>query len=144
MKKSAYIFSLGLLLVMAACNKKLDVQPQNQITPDQIKTSSDVLAILAGGYAQMQNSAAFGEKFIDMSDLIASEDQGGGAEDDARRDAQARAAHDGSPLPTRGRAQPSRPYVALQLRRDSREPSPLRPLRAHVSRRRARGGSDRA
>src|ERR1700754_3554900 len=75
MKKSAYIFSLGLLLVMAACNKKLDVQPQNQITPDQIKTSSDVLAILAGGYAQMQNSAAFGEKFIDMSDLIASEDQ---------------------------------------------------------------------
>jgi hypothetical protein len=60
---------------MAACNKKLDVLPQNQITPDQIKTSSDVLAILAGGYAQMQNSAAFGEKFIDISDLIASEDQ---------------------------------------------------------------------
>lgn len=60
---------------MAACNKKLDVQPQNQITPDQIKTSSDVLAILAGGYAQMQNSAAFGEKFIDIPDLIASQDQ---------------------------------------------------------------------
>src|ERR1700754_3053349 len=75
MKKSAYIFSLGLLLVMAACNKKLDVLPQNEITPDQIKTSSDVLAILAGGYSQMQNSAAFGEKFIDMPDLIASADQ---------------------------------------------------------------------
>jgi tetratricopeptide (TPR) repeat protein len=60
---------------MAACNKKLDILPQNEITPDQIKTSSDVLAILAGGYAQMQNSAAFGEKFIDIPDLIASEDQ---------------------------------------------------------------------
>jgi hypothetical protein len=75
MKKLAYIFSLGLILVVAACNKKLDVQPQNSITPDQIKTSSDVLAILAGGYAQMQNSAAFGENFIDIPDLIASQDQ---------------------------------------------------------------------
>ncbi len=75
MKKSTYIFSLGLIFVMAACNKKLDVLPQNQITPDQIKTSGDVLAILAGGYAQMQNSAAFGEKFIDIPDLLASEDQ---------------------------------------------------------------------
>jgi len=75
MKKLVYIFSFGLILVIAACNKKLDVQPQNNITPDQIKTSSDVLAILAGGYAKMQNPAAFGENFIDIPDIIASQDQ---------------------------------------------------------------------
>lgn len=75
MKKAIYIASLAFLVLAAACNKKLDVQPQNDITPDQIKTSSDVLAILAGGYAQMQNSYAFGENYIDIPDLIASQDQ---------------------------------------------------------------------
>lgn len=75
MKNALYIFSLGLLFFIASCNKKLDVLPQNKVTPDQIKTSADVLAILAGGYAQMQNAAAFGEKFIDIPDLLASKDQ---------------------------------------------------------------------
>jgi hypothetical protein len=75
MKRSTYIFILGLIFLIASCNKKLDVLPQNYATPDQIKTSADVLAILAGGYAQMQNSAAFGEKFIDIPDLLADEDQ---------------------------------------------------------------------
>lgn len=75
MKKSAYILSLALLFFIASCNKKLDVLPQNYATPDQIKTSADVLAILAGGYAQMQNAAAFGEKYIDIPDLLASQDQ---------------------------------------------------------------------
>jgi hypothetical protein len=76
MKKSTYILSFGfLLLVFSACNKKLDVLPQNNATPDQIKTSGDVLALLAGGYAQMQNASAFGEQFILIPDLLADQDQ---------------------------------------------------------------------
>ncbi|HTI92523.1 MAG TPA: RagB/SusD family nutrient uptake outer membrane protein [Puia sp.] len=75
MKTVSYIFSLSVVFLIASCNKKLDVQPQNDITLDQIKTSSDVLNVLAGGYAQLQNAAAFGEKFIDIPDLIANEDQ---------------------------------------------------------------------
>ena len=75
MKTASYIFSLAFLFLIVSCNKKLDVQPQNDITLDQIKTSSDVLNVLAGGYAQLQSAAAFGEKFIDISDLLADQDQ---------------------------------------------------------------------
>ena len=75
MKQLLYIFGLPLILLVASCNKKLDVQPQNYATSDQIKTSSDVLAILGGGYAQLQSHAAFGEAYILIPDLFARKDQ---------------------------------------------------------------------
>jgi hypothetical protein len=61
------------LLIIAACNKDLNVQPQNNIT--EIKTGDDVKAVLFGGYKLLQNASAFGEQYILMADLLASEDQ---------------------------------------------------------------------
>ncbi|MES1249408.1 MAG: RagB/SusD family nutrient uptake outer membrane protein, partial [Chitinophaga rupis] len=76
MKKLLYITSIASLFFLApACNKKLDVQPQNSATPDQIKTSSDVQALLAGAYNQLQSYSAFGEQFMLIPDLLASQDQ---------------------------------------------------------------------
>ena len=49
--------------------------PQQNITPDQIKTASDVKALLFGGYKLMQSASAFGEQYLLMGDLIASESQ---------------------------------------------------------------------
>ena len=76
MKKLLYIFTiLSIFFIAPACNKKLDVQPQNNVTPDQIKTSSDVEALLFGGYELLQNYGAFGEQFMLVPDLFASDDQ---------------------------------------------------------------------
>lgn len=61
------------LVMIAACSKKLDVEPQNNIT--EIKTGSDVVALLFGGYKLLQNPSAFGEQYILMADLLASKDQ---------------------------------------------------------------------
>lgn len=68
-------FILVAVATLFACNKKLDVLPQQNITPDQIKTASDVKALLFGGYKLMQTSSAFGEQYILMGDLIASASQ---------------------------------------------------------------------
>jgi len=67
-------FAVLLLLVFfAACNKKLDVEPQNNLT--EIRTGADVTALLFGGYKLLQNPSAFGEQYILMADLLANEDQ---------------------------------------------------------------------
>src|SRR5437867_2357268 len=61
------------IVFITACDKKLDVQPQNNLT--EIKTGDDVKAVLFGGYKLLQNASAFGEQYILMADLLASEDQ---------------------------------------------------------------------
>jgi starch-binding outer membrane protein, SusD/RagB family len=69
MKSRIYLSILGLL-VFAACNKKLDVEPQNTVTPDQIQTADDVKAVLFGGYSTFQNANAFGEKYNSFGELL--------------------------------------------------------------------------
>jgi len=68
-------FSIVLLasMVTAGCNKKLEVEPQQNITPDQIKTEGDVLAVLYGTYSLLQGSNAFGERYMLAADLLAAE-----------------------------------------------------------------------
>lgn len=68
-------FFVLFLTFTTSCNKDLNVQPQNNITPDQIKTSSDVEAVLFGAYAGLQNFGNFGESFLFCPDLIASDSQ---------------------------------------------------------------------
>jgi starch-binding outer membrane protein, SusD/RagB family len=76
MKKLLYLLIIpSFFLITPACNKKLDVLPQNSVTPDQIKTSSDVEALLFGGYELLQNYAAFGEQYKLVPDLFASDEQ---------------------------------------------------------------------
>jgi starch-binding outer membrane protein, SusD/RagB family len=76
MKKLFYIFALAALVYTTpSCNKKLDVQPQNSVTPDQIQTSADVQALIGGAYSQLQSYGAFGEQFQLVTDLIADSDQ---------------------------------------------------------------------
>lgn len=65
------IFILLLLgSIVIACNKKLDVPPQNSVTPDQLKTADDVKAVLFGGYSTWQNGNAFGEKYNTFGELM--------------------------------------------------------------------------
>ena len=59
-----------LLFILTACNKKLDVLPQNTVPSDQIKTEDDVRAVLFGGYSTWQNANAFGEKYNTFSELL--------------------------------------------------------------------------
>lgn len=61
------------LAILTACNKKLDVVPGKQITPDQIQSESDVIALLSGSYANMQDANAFGERYLLIPDLLADE-----------------------------------------------------------------------
>lgn len=78
MKKLLFIILIPVLILSIAlisCSKKLDVLPQNSVTPDQIKASSDVQALLNGAYAQLQSYSAFGEQFMLVSDLLASKNQ---------------------------------------------------------------------
>lgn len=76
MKKLKYISLVAVAAIaMFSCNKKLDVQPENNITPDQVQTSDDVIALMLGGYGQLQSPNAFGERFQFIADLLASEDQ---------------------------------------------------------------------
>jgi len=64
---------IAFLIGTVACNKDLNVQPQNNVTSDEITTSSDVETILFGGYAGLQVPGCFGESFIFCPDLIASD-----------------------------------------------------------------------
>ena len=76
MRSSKYIILfIAVIIATTACNKKLDVLPKNNITPDQITTESDVQALIGGTYTLMQSPYAFGEEFIFISDLLASENQ---------------------------------------------------------------------
>ena len=54
----------GILLITAtACNKKLDVTPAQNITPDQIQTAADVKAVLFGSYKSLQHFNTYGERY---------------------------------------------------------------------------------
>lgn len=76
MKKIKYTAILFIaMFVLSNCNKKLDVTPQQNITPDQITTSDDVKALLFGEYSLMQNANGFGERLIFIPDLLADEKQ---------------------------------------------------------------------
>ncbi|CAL1520963.1 RagB/SusD family nutrient uptake outer membrane protein [Chitinophaga sp. MM2321] len=78
MKITQYIIhaSLACLLVVAyGCNKKLDVLPTQQITPDQITTSEDVKAVLFGSYNSLQHFNTFGERNLLISDLLGGDDE---------------------------------------------------------------------
>ncbi len=75
MKSIILTLAAFAFFVITACNKKLEIQPQNSLTNDQIKTSSDVEAVLFGAYNGMQGAGAFGEGYILTPDLIASDSQ---------------------------------------------------------------------
>lgn len=75
MKQLIYISTITALFLITSCSKRLDVLPQNNATPDQIKTSNDVTALLFGAYAQLQNYGGFGEQYLLVPDLIASAEQ---------------------------------------------------------------------
>jgi starch-binding outer membrane protein, SusD/RagB family len=76
MKSTIYIFSFAAVIFFGiACNKNLTVLPENDITPEQITTGSDVEALLGGAYELLQNPGAFGEQFIFVPDLIAAQNQ---------------------------------------------------------------------
>ena len=69
-------YSVAIITIFAvttACNKDLNVQPQNNVTSANIQTSSDVEAVLFGGYEGLQAPGCFGESFIFCPDLIASD-----------------------------------------------------------------------
>ncbi len=68
------ITSLTLLLAVSiSCNKKLDVKPQNELTPAQITTADDVKALIFGAYSNLQNGNTFGEKFNTLTELLYSD-----------------------------------------------------------------------
>jgi starch-binding outer membrane protein, SusD/RagB family len=72
MKLANRIFILTLIsLIGFGCNKKLDVEPRQNITPEQIRTGDDVKAVLFGAYTLLQDPDAFGERFFITSDLLA-------------------------------------------------------------------------
>jgi starch-binding outer membrane protein, SusD/RagB family len=75
MKYIKIFFSIVFVasLISSGCNKKLDVDPQQQVTPDQIKDESDVLAVLFGTYSLLQTADAFGELYFVIPDLLAAE-----------------------------------------------------------------------
>ncbi|HWB27042.1 MAG TPA: RagB/SusD family nutrient uptake outer membrane protein [Chitinophagaceae bacterium] len=75
MKSLRYILIASTIIIATACNKKLDVLPQQNITPDEIKTSDDVKAVLFGTYSLLQGPNGFGERYILIPDLIANNDQ---------------------------------------------------------------------
>ncbi|RBL92870.1 RagB/SusD family nutrient uptake outer membrane protein [Chitinophaga flava] len=72
-KYISYIVLPAMLAFTAACNKKLDVIPGQQISPEQIKTEDDVNGILMSAYNSMQDPNAFGERYIFLADLFASD-----------------------------------------------------------------------
>ena len=76
MKKIKYYLSVvAAVSVIAACDKKLDVLPQQNITPEQIQTGEDVKALLFGEYALLQGASGYGERLKFVPDLLAAENQ---------------------------------------------------------------------
>ncbi|MEP6465480.1 MAG: RagB/SusD family nutrient uptake outer membrane protein [Parafilimonas sp.] len=73
MRNYKYFLPLLFFVACFACNKKLDVQPQNNVT--DIQTGDDVTALLFGGYSLLQNASGFGEQYIFIPDLLANTDQ---------------------------------------------------------------------
>src|SRR5687767_4627497 len=71
--KSISIYILCCLFILTGSDKKLDVSPQNSVTPDQVTTSEDVTALVFGAYATLQNANAFGEKYNTVMELLYNE-----------------------------------------------------------------------
>lgn len=70
---STYICLAAIMFIAAftpACNKKLDVEPGQNITPDQITTETDVEATLLGAYKSMQDFDAFGERYFLIPEML--------------------------------------------------------------------------
>lgn len=73
---TSLLLAAGILLVAGmACNKKLDVKPGQNITPDQIQTAADVKAVLFGSYKSLQHFNTYGERYKLMADLLGSTGQ---------------------------------------------------------------------
>lgn len=70
MKYRIIYLILAIVIFIAACNKKLDVAPQNTLTPDQIKSADDVKAVLFGAYSTLQNANGLGEKYNTFGELL--------------------------------------------------------------------------
>jgi tetratricopeptide (TPR) repeat protein len=75
MKRTYFYIAIITVLITTSCDKKLDVLPENNITPGQIQTAEDLKAVLFGAYKLYQGPAAFGEQFMLIPDLLASESQ---------------------------------------------------------------------
>ena len=73
MKYIKYLLGALVFTAVFSCNKKLDVLPQNNVT--DIQNGDDVIALLKGEYSLMQSASAFGEQYIFIADLLASENQ---------------------------------------------------------------------
>ncbi|MEP6682639.1 MAG: RagB/SusD family nutrient uptake outer membrane protein [Parafilimonas sp.] len=73
MRNYKYFLPLLFFVACIACNKKLDVLPQNNVT--DIQTGDDVTALLFGGYSLLQGPSGFGEQYIFIPDLLANTDQ---------------------------------------------------------------------
>lgn len=58
------------IALLMACNKKLDVPPQNTVPPELLTTPGDVLGVLQGGYSTLQNANAMGEKYNTVGELL--------------------------------------------------------------------------
>src|SRR5688572_31597305 len=71
MKKLMLI--IVILVATFSCNKKLDVDPQNTLTPTQIQSEEDVLALLFGAYSTIQQANAFGEMYNTLTELMFSD-----------------------------------------------------------------------
>src|SRR3954468_11406798 len=68
------IFIILAFTVSVSCNKKLDIQPQNTVPAEEIKTSDDVKGVLFGAYSTWQNANAFGEKYNTLTELLVNDD----------------------------------------------------------------------
>ncbi|WP_426059562.1 RagB/SusD family nutrient uptake outer membrane protein [Hymenobacter sp. B1770] len=74
MKKSLYALAAALFLAgsLTSCDKKLDIEPINNVDAEKaLQTSNDVEAALVGAYTGMQNVEAYGGYIQLMSDLLA-------------------------------------------------------------------------
>ena len=74
MKKTIYALATVLLLMgtMTSCDKKLEIEPLNNVNADKaLLTSSDVEAALVGCYTSIQNAQVYGGYIQLMSDLLA-------------------------------------------------------------------------
>jgi len=74
MKKTVHALAAVLLLMgtLTGCDKKLEIEPQNNVIADKaLLTSSDVEAALVGCYTGIQNAQVYGGYIQLMSDLLA-------------------------------------------------------------------------
>ena len=74
MKKTVYALAAVLFLMgpLTGCDKKLEIEPQNNVIADKaLLTSSDVEAALVGCYTGIQNAQLYGGYIQLMSDLLA-------------------------------------------------------------------------